>query len=374
MSPGIPSERIEQQLSNCPFCALSYNQQIRTAIAPCDRCTLPLLPANHRIELLDPYLRQLLELKTRWQGTPYQVKVKEQIAKVEEIQSRLPKLKNRQAEVLPLLIPPDEVTIPEKMLAQVPASRELVSDLERKVQSLMHTCQALDTAVKGFHHRLNAIATHVDQLKLTHLNDRKMTENQIGILEKELEKEKEYRQHLEQHFSDRLRDLTLAFEKLETGQSLSKATAQPLAEADLRHPFWMEQYHHSPQDISQWAQNVEETPDSFARRNGSGDRGQRNGKGAIVFAKQSRSTKYWVIVSSSVLQGQKIAYLVPRPNSKFNIHEQRDIEAYFDFEGIEADSNGKYRLTRPAIVTIFQEEHWELVERGLLEFLPGGLE
>jgi predicted nucleic acid-binding Zn-ribbon protein len=395
MTTGIPSGQMDQQFSNCPFCSLPYNQQTRTAIEPCHRCALPLLPANHRIELLDTYLRQLLALKLTWQETPYQVKVEEQILRVEEIQARLPKLKNRQSEVPPF-IPSNEATVAEKLLAQVPASKDMLSVLEVKVQSLIYTCQALDTSITGFHNRLNAIADQVDQLKLSRADDPKMTEKvqalgdeftilkamlnpeqftlsadllgKISVLEKELEKEKEYRKYLEQHFSDRLKDLTLAFEKLESGQASSKAPVKPVAEPDLRHPFWMEQYHLSPQDIAHWAKNVEETPESFARRNGSGDRGQRNGKGAIVFVEQTRSTKYWIIVGSQALQGQKMAYLVPRPNIKFNIHEQRDTEAYFDFEGIEAESNGKYRLTRPAIVTVFQEEQWELVERGLLDF------
>lgn len=394
MTTDTTSGRIDQQLSSCPFCLLPYNRQTRTAVDSCDRCRLPLLPANSRVELLDDYLGRLFDLKSQWQGTGYQERVEAQIAKVEQIQASLPK-KNRQAEVL-LSTPLEESP------AHTLASGDIASGLELKIQSLvddrlnsiaqqvdlpksvqpddseqLHSSVSQD--LSDFEKTLGTVAEKVQTLEdefsilkavlpLGEAAQLPKLLNKIDSLEKELRKEKEYRKHLELHFSDRIHHITQAFEKLKAGQ-VPKAPPKPVSENDPRTPWWLERYHLSPQDILPLANSVEETPDSFARRNGHA-RVQGNGKGAIAFEKQSGNSKFWIILSDNSLDGQKIAYLVPRPNIKFNGYEQQSIQAYFELDEAEGQSNGQYQVTRPAIVTaLSQGEQWELLERGLLELL-----
>jgi hypothetical protein len=118
---------------------------------------------------------------------------------------------------------------------------------------------------------------------------------------------------------------------------------------------------------------VEETSLSFSQRNGY-TRQQDNGKLTITFEKQPSNGKFWTIRSATLLDGEKFAYLVPCKNVKLNGYDQEAIAAYFLINETEFQSDRRYRIVYPAIVTPLNQGAnesglWELVKQGSLELL-----
>jgi hypothetical protein len=140
-------------------------------------------------------------------------------------------------------------------------------------------------------------------------------------------------------------------------------------------PSWLDEYNNDqvPELISVYADVVEETSLSFSQRNGY-TRQQDNGKLTITFEKQPSNGKFWTIRSATLLDGEKFAYLVPCKNVKLNGYDQEAIAAYFLINETEFQSDRRYRIVYPAIVTPLNQGAnesglWELVKQGSLELL-----
>jgi hypothetical protein len=194
-----------------------------------------------------------------------------------------------------------------------------------------------------------------------------------------LKAEAQLKRELHQHqcqidqITQTLKELQSALDQFQKQPPKPSAPDSPIASppADPRIPWWLEQYNRSPKDVTAWAIQVEETSSSFQQRNGYA-RSSGSSKAAVTFEKQSGTCNFLIIPSDEIVNGTKIAYLVPRWNAKFNGHDQQSLQAFFASDEAEGKKGDRYRVIRPAwVAPLPQGEQWELVERGELELQPG---
>jgi hypothetical protein len=121
---------------------------------------------------------------------------------------------------------------------------------------------------------------------------------------------------------------------------------------------WLRSYNQDPESLSQYATEVSVTEENINQR--------RLGTNQPVILENSRRGKgnYWILSKSNTE-----FYLVPKAYLKINQYNIATVQTLFEcIKEQEGNYNSKFILLQPAIVSPVEQEKWQLIKLGVLQF------
>jgi hypothetical protein len=123
---------------------------------------------------------------------------------------------------------------------------------------------------------------------------------------------------------------------------------------------WVPKYNKDPDSFLQYATEVSATEESINQR--------RLGTNQSVILENIRKGKgnYWIFTGDNSGNAEKC--LVPKGGLKINEYNLKTVQSLFKCTGESLEISSKFILIKPAIVSPIENEKWQVVELGELQF------
>lgn len=150
--------------------------------------------------------------------------------------------------------------------------------------------------------------------------------------------------------------------QISTSVSITSSTSEGISSVEVsekQHLIleWVEQFNCEPEAFAKNAIEVSTAEETL------GDQRLVKGKQQVILEK--KSGHYWAITSS---EDCTYWYLVPKQKFKFNPYSLESTRLCFDLKQNDSVDYFDYKVLMPAIISSIDQDKWELVNRGELEF------